>query len=335
MPGSDFQTHPVFKRGVSAKVRMLGYATICVAMLVADLRFRYMDSLREYLHTVISPINTVASEPVSLWVNASERFSNMADLQEENASLRQRQLDGTERLLRFDELERENEGLRKLLGMRKKTSVKSITAEVLYNVPDSSSRKIILDQGRNAGIAHGLAVVDADGLLGQVTRVYPSQAEVTFVTDRNQAVPVQVMRNGLRGVMFGTGQGMSTLSSVPKRWQQAVQSDIGSGSLELRFVLSNADIQPNDRLVTSGLDGVFLPGLPVAEVESVDREAGAFARIICRPLAGVEKSLRVLVLGRTELPPPPPKPETADPPFLPVSPKVERQARDGGNHATD
>jgi len=302
-----------------------------VVILVADLRFRYMDFLREYLHTAISPINTVASEPFKLLGNATEHFSNLADLQEENVKLRQHQLNGAERLLRFDGLERENESLRNLLGMRKRTPVKSITAEVLYNVPDSSSRKVILDQGKKAGIAHGLAVVDADGLLGQVTRVYPTQSEVTLITDRNQAVPVQIVRNGLRGVMFGSGQGLRTLSEVSRRWQQAVQSDIGPGSLELRFVLANADIQPNDRLVTSGLDGIFLPGLPVAEVESVDREAGAFARITCRPLGGVERSLRVLVLGRSELPPPPPRPETGDPLPLPsVSPKVERQLK-GGN----
>jgi len=296
-------------------------------MMVADQRFRYMDSTRELLHTIISPISTVASEPVKLLGNATEHFSSLADLQEENTKLRQHQLDGAERLLRFDELERENDNLRELLGMRKRVPVKSVTTEVLYNVPDPFSRKVILDQGRKAGITHGLAVVDGDGLVGQVTRVYPGQAEVTLITDRNQAVPVQVMRNGLRGVVFGTGQGLRTLNEASKRWQQAVQSDTGSGSLELRFVLANADIQPNDHLVTSGLDGVFLPGLPVAEVESVDREVGAFARIICRPLGGVERSLRVLVLGRSELPPPPPKPETGDPPPHPVLQKPERQVK--------
>jgi rod shape-determining protein MreC len=327
MASSDFQTYPGFRRGVSVKVRFFIYAMICVVMLVADLRFGYMDSLRGYLRTITSPMSTVASEPVKLLGNATEHFSNLADLQDENARMRQNQLDGAERLLRFDELEQENDRLRDLLGMRKKTQAKSITAEVLYNVPDSSSRKVILDQGKKAGITHGLAAVDADGLLGQVTRVYPNQSEVTLITDRNQAVPVQVMRNGLRGVLFGTGLGLSSLSDVPKRWQQAVQSGTGPGSLELRFVLANADIQPNDRLVTSGLDGMFLPGLPVAVVESVDRESGAFARITCRPLGGVEKSLRVLVLGRTELPPPPPRPETGEPPPPAAPPKPARQAR--------
>ncbi|MCL1861208.1 MAG: rod shape-determining protein MreC [Proteobacteria bacterium] len=308
---------------MSPKVRLLIYITVCVVMLVADLRFRYMEPLRGYLFTAASPVSTVASESAKLVSNATEHFSSLTDLQDENVKLRQYRLEGAERLLRFDELEQENVKLRELLGMRKKTPVKSIAAEVLYNVPDSSSRKVILDRGKKAGITHGLAVVDADGLLGQVTRVYPTQSEVTLVTDRNQAVPVQVMRNGLRGVMFGTGQGLRTLGDVSKRWQQAVQSDIGPGSLELRFVLANADIKPDDVLVTSGLDGIFLPGFPVAKVESVDREAGDFAHIACRPLGGVEKSLRVLVLGRSELPPSPPRPETGEPP-LPVLPKAQQ-----------
>lgn len=329
MPASDFQTHPVFKRGVSAKVRLLAYVAICLVILVADLRFHYTDSLRESLHTGALPMLTIASEPVKLLGNATEHFSGLADLQEENAKLQQRQSEGIERLMRFDELERENASLRELLGMRKKMQVKSVTAEVLYNVPDSTARKIILDQGKDAGITHGLAVIDADGVLGQVTRIYPTQAEVTLITDRNQAIPVQVVRSGLRGVVFGAGHGLRSLSDIPGRWWQVVQSDTDSGSLELRFVLANADIRPKDILVTSGLDGIFLPGLPVAEVESVDRETGAFARIACRPLGGVEKSARVLVLGRVELPPPPPRPETGEPPPFPIPPAARQSGEEG------
>jgi len=162
---------------------------------------------------------------------------------------------------------------------------------VLYDAPDPFARKVILDRGAQQGIEPGLAVVDAQGVLGQVTRVYPIQSEVTLLTDRNQAIPVKVVRNGLRGVLFGVGQ----------------------GRLELRFVLASADVQPGDQLVTSGLDGVFLPGLPVAVVGTVDREADAFARIACTPLAGVERSTQVLVIGREVLPPPPPPQEPEAP----------------------
>jgi len=322
MPASDFQTHLVFKRGATTKIRLLIYITICVVLLVVDLRYGYMESVRGYLFSATFPVRKIVSEPVKLLDNATGHFSNLADLQIENTELRQLQLDDADRLLRFDNLEQENAELRELLGMHKRTPVTSIAAEVLYNMPDSSSRKIIIDQGKQKGITPGLAVVDPKGLLGQVTRVYPAQSEVTLITDRNQAVPVQVSRNGLRGVMFGAGQGLRALSDVSKRWQNAIQSDAESGALELRFVLANADIKPNDRLVTSGLDGVFLPGLPVAIVESIDREGSAFARIICRPLGGVEKSLRVLVLGRAELPPPLPKPETGEPPPPPAPPRA-------------
>ena len=181
----------------------------------------------------------------------------------------------------------------------------SVAAEVLYSAPDPYSRKVILDQGRQEGVEPGLAVVDATGLLGQVTRVYPIQSEVTLITDRNQSVTVQVERNGQRGVMSGTGQ----------------------GGLELRFVLADADIKVGDRLMTSGLDGLFVPGLPVAMVESVERDAGAFARIACRPLAGVEQSTRVLVLSRAELPPPPPPPQPAPETTGESSPTSEPGAR--------
>jgi rod shape-determining protein MreC len=353
MPASDFQPYPAFRRGVSAKVRFLIYATACILLLVGDLHFDYLKELRTRLHENTSFLRTAASQPVKLLGDATEHLSGIADLQKENEELKQKKDEDTRKLQTFDALEQENIELRKLLGMRDRTPVKSIAAEVLSSVPDPSSRKVIIDQGRKAGISRGLAVVDANGLIGQVTRVYDTQSEVTLITDRNQAVSVQVLRNGLRGVLFGTEQ----------------------GTLELRFVLAHSDIGPRksqpqknspegqpesqpdgqpkdqpkeqledqpenqpkdppknqtrdlpkDRLVTSGLDGEFLYGLPVAEVESVDNNAGAFAHITCRPLGGVEKSMKVLVLGRAVSPPERPKPEDGDPP----PPKSVRQP--GGN----
>ena len=289
MPSADFQTHPVFKRGIAPHIRLLVYVTVCVAILVADVRFRYLESLREYLSTITYPMRRAAAEPVNLASNAARYFSKLADSQFEQADFERLQIETAQRLLRFESLEQENEQLRRLLGMRARVQTHSVAAEVLYSAPDPYSRKVILDQGRQEGVEPGLAVVDATGLLGQVTRVYPIQSEVTLITDRNQSVTVQVERNGQRGVMSGTGQ----------------------GGLELRFVLADADIKVGDRLMTSGLDGLFVPGLPVAMVESVERDAGAFARIACRPLAGVEQSTRVLVLSRAELPPPPPPPQPA------------------------
>lgn len=281
------QPPPIFRRGPAPLVRLLIFVSLCLAMLVADLRFRYLEVLRQGMSVATYPLQMAAATPADFVRNASVYFATLIQVQIENADLRRKQLDAAEQLLRFDQLERENAQLRGLLEMSQRIGVRSVAADVLYDAPDPFARKVILDRGAQQGIEPGLAVVDAQGVLGQVTRVYPIQSEVTLLTDRNQAIPVKVVRNGLRGVLFGVGQ----------------------GRLELRFVLASADVQPGDQLVTSGLDGVFLPGLPVAVVGSVDREADAFARIACTPLAGVERSTQVLVIGREVLPPPPPPQE--------------------------
>jgi len=281
---------PIFRRGPAPLVRLLLFVGLCLAMLVSDLRFRYLEVFRHALTVVTYPLQMAAATPADVVRNASVYFATLVEVQRDNAELRRQQLGSGERLLRFELLEQENAHLRGLLEMSKRVQTRSIAADILYNAPDPFARKVILDRGAQQGIEAGLAVVDASGVIGQVTRVFPVQSEVTLLTDRNQAIPVQVERNGLRGVLFGAGH----------------------GRLELRFVIGSADIRPGDRLVTSGLDGIFVPGLPVAEVTSVDREADAFATIVCAPLGGVERSVQVLVLGRVQLPPPPPpKPEPA------------------------
>ncbi|ANQ83267.1 rod shape-determining protein MreC [Azoarcus olearius] len=299
------QPPPIFRRGLAPLARLFLLVSVCLAMLVADLRFRYLEVFRQGLSVVTYPLQMAAATPADFVRNASRYFATLIEVQLENADLRRQQLGAAERLLRYEQLEQEYKQLRGLMQMAERVQVKSVAAEILYNAPDPFARKVILDRGAQQGVEAGLAVVDSDGVIGQVTRVYPIQSEVTLLTDRNQAIPVRVLRNGLRGVLFGTGQ----------------------GRIELRFVIAGADIQVGDMLVTSGLDGVFLPGLPVAEVLSVDREAEAFARIVCKPVAGVERSSQVLVLGRAEPPPPIP----VDP--APAPPAEGRRARRGdGGH---
>jgi rod shape-determining protein MreC len=149
-------------------------------------------------------------------------------------------------------------------------------------------------------------VVDDVGVIGQVTRVFPLTSEVLLLTDKEQAIPVAVQRNGLRAVLAGAGAGM----------------------MELRFLAANAEVQVGDILVTSGLDGVYLPGLPVAKVIKIDRDSSySFARIICAPLTGVERHGLALVLGsRTALPPQPDDaPVTSDQPAK--GKRVKKKAR--------
>jgi rod shape-determining protein MreC len=176
-------------------------------------------------------------------------------------------------------------------------------AEILYAARDPFTRRVIVDRGAQHGVEAGQAVIDEVGVIGQITRTYPLTSEVTLLTDKDQAIPIQVQRSGLRAVLAGAG----------------------AGAMELRFLATNADVQPGDILVTSGLDAVYLPGLPVAKVLKIDRDNSfAFARITCEPLAGVERHGQVLILGRRIVPPLPEEPTAA--PDKPLkNKKVRRQ----------
>jgi rod shape-determining protein MreC len=286
------QSPPIFKQGPPPRVRLFVFVSVCLAMLAADLRFRYLEVVRQGLSVATWPLQMAAAAPADFARNAAVYFATLVEVQQDNAALRRSQLEGAQRLLRFEQIERENARLRELLQMARAAAVRSVAAEILYDAPDPFSRKVILDRGGQHGVEAGMAVVNAQGMIGQVTRVYPVQSEVTLLTDKDHAIPVQVARNGLRGVLFGAGQ----------------------GRLELRFTLTGVDVRAGDRLETSGLDGIFLAGLPVAEVVNVDRESQTFAVIVCEPVAGVERTTQVLVLGRAESPPPRPEPEPAPAP---------------------
>ena len=278
------QPPPIFRRGPTPLARLMIYVIICLGLLVADLRFRYLDVLRQGLSVVTWPLQMAAATPADFVRNASSYFATLVDLQLENRKLRAEQLMSARDLLRMAHLERENAALRALVNMNQRVEVVTQGAEILYDAPDPFARRVIIDRGSQHGVETGLAAVDALGVIGQVTRVYPVQSEVTLVTDRNQAISVEVQRTGQRGVLFGTGP----------------------NSVEMRYVLAGADIVPGDRLVTSGIDGVFVAGLPVARVTEVARDGEAYARISAVPVAAVEQSLQILLLGREALPPPPP-----------------------------
>ena len=276
-------TPPIFKRGPAPTVRLMLYVSAALVLLVTDLKFHYLEFMRQTVAVVLYPVERAAATPADLVLNAATYFATLAKVQQENALLRRQQLRMSEQLMRHEQLARENSRLRTLLGMREELPARSVAADVLYAAHDPFSRKVILDRGSTHGIAKGDAVVDERGVIGQVTRVHPIQAEVTLLTDKEQAIPIAVQRNGLRGVVFGAG----------------------AGQLELRYLPATADVEPGDTLVTSGLDGLYLPGLPVAKVLRVDRDTQAFARIFCAPVGGVEQSTQVLVMGRLNLPLPP------------------------------
>lgn len=288
---SGHQTPPFFKRGLPPGARATIYLALCFTLLVADLRLHYLDTLRQGLTVLTYPLRYAATTPADFVRNADDYFAGLATLQAENKRLKAQQLEMASQSMFAQELARENDTLRGLLGVTRRVGLHSTAAQIVFPSRDPFARKVILDKGSTQGIEPGSAVVDSRGLLGQITRVFPLHAEVTLVSDKEQAIPVVIGRSGLRAVMFGTG----------------------SGLLELKFLAANAEVRPGDRILTSGLDGIFAPGIPVAVVLQVTRDsAESFARILCRPIAAVERNGAVLVLSRTELVPERPTEDTSD-----------------------
>jgi rod shape-determining protein MreC len=283
----DYTPPPFFKRGPAPLARLFFFASLSLALLVIDARFRYADGLRTWLALAAYPLQRAATAPVELVGAVASFFSTQARLVEENERLRAKALAYSHDAQRHESAQAEAAQLRKLIGAVERLEVRAIPAEVMYSGRDPYSHKLFIDRGATHGVRPGSPVTDESGVVGQVTRVHPLVSEVTLATDRDLAIPVQVVRNGLRAVAFGGG---------------------ASGQLELRFMAANADIQTNDRLVTSGIDGTYPGGLPVATVMRIERDAeNAFARVVCRPAAGVDRGRFVLVLSDDTAKPPRPE----------------------------
>ena len=277
---------PFFKRGPAPLVRLFFFASLSLALLVLDARFQYGQGLRAMLALVAYPLQMIATAPIDLARGITGYFSNQSQLIEDNAELRAKALSYAHDAQRYEAAQAEAAQLRRLLGVSERPDVRGSPAEVIYHGRDPYSHRLFIDRGATQGVRPGSAVADETGIVGQVTRVHPLLSEVTLVTDRDQAIPVQVVRNGLRAIAFGGG---------------------ASGTLELRYMAANADIENGDRLVTSGIDGTYPPGLPVATVVRIERDAeNAFARVVCRPAAGVDRGRFVLVLDNDAAPPPRP-----------------------------
>ena len=281
-----------FHRGPSPLARLAFFGVLSIALLFLDTRFRYLENVRRVAAVMIYPLQRAAQMPGEAFDWIGNYFTTQHQLIEENAALKREVVAQSALAQRVPDVERDNATLRKLLALRDRYAGAAIAVEVLYYGRDPFTQKVFISKGAADDIAPGRAVVDAQGVVGQVTRVFPGMSEVTLVTDKDQAVPVKVERSGVRSVLFGAGAGRPP---------------------ELRFMAPNADITVGDVLVTSGIDGTYPPGLPVAQVATLERETGQmFARIAARPLAGVDRSEWLLVLAPSSAMPARPE-EPADP----------------------
>ena len=269
----------MFRQGPSALTRLAAYSALALFLMVADTRLQLTGPLRQAVATVLYPLQWVMLQPVEFADKGSGYFQSLQEAQAETAAARRQLADLSLRANQADHLLQENARLRQLLELRQRVATPFVTAEVVYDTADPFTRRVVIDRGSLAGVPLGAPVLDESGVLGQVTRVFPMVSEVTLLVDRDQAIPVLNLRTGARAVAYGdpvVGHG---------------------GGMELRFMPVNADVREGDLLSTSGVDGLYPSGLPVARVQRVERRAdSAFARIYCEPVARVLAARHVAVL---------------------------------------
>jgi len=271
----EYSPPPLFKQGAPARVKVVFFSFVAIMLLVIDARLQTLSLVRQVVGSALYPFQMMAVMPRDMVRNLGDYFTRVSSLETENSLLKRNQLQQSLEVQQDVQLKAENTQLRQLLQTSATVPVKSTLAEILYDARDSFTRRIILNRGLKHGVALGQPVIDDLGVVGQITRVFPLTSEVTLLTDKDQAIPVQVQRNGLRSVVYGKGQ---------------------VGNLELR-VPSNADIKAGDILITSGIDGIYPPGLMVARATLVENNASTtFERIVCLPIAGLDRYKEVLIL---------------------------------------
>ncbi len=290
---------PFFRQGPSALTKLVFFAALAVFLMVADARFRALEPLRAALAVLLLPVQRALAVPVDVVSGGVAYGHGLRDALQAEQTAREQLTAQSLRASRVDQLERENGQLRRLLDLQPAVQARSRAAEIIFEAADPYSRKVVIDQGVKQGVVLGSPVINEAGVLGQVTRLFPLSAEVTLLADKDAAVPVLNTRTQQRGAAFG-----------------------GSG-IELRFTSANADVQVGDVLVTSGLDGVYPGGLPVAHVSAIERrmESG-FARIGLTPAANPDGVHHVLVLEPigVQLPP-------RSEPEVVATPRTERQLK--------
>jgi len=266
-----------FKQGPSAISKLLFFSALSILLMVADVRFNVTQPLRATLSVALYPVQWLAMLPQAFTKYSGEYLEALQDAQADAKDVRQKLLLQSQRAAQVEQLTLENKQLRALLNLQERLNTVGVVAEVLYDAADPYTRKLIINKGMTNGLKPSSPVMDEHGILGQVTRVLPLVSEVTLVTDREHSIPVLNTRTGARGVAYGESG--------------------GAPLLELRFMATNADIEVGDQLTTSGVDGVYPPGVPVGIVTKVERRAEtAFARILCEPVGRVQGARHVMVI---------------------------------------
>jgi rod shape-determining protein MreC len=273
----DRSPPPFFRVGFAPLTKLIFFSALSLLLVVGDKQLQFTKPLRAGLSTLILPIQWLVLQPSEALSAMGTYFQNLDQAQTNLKVAELKVLQQSVRSQQVEQLQIENQNLRQLMGLQSSMVVASQAAEVLFDVPDPYNQRIVIDRGQLKNVALGSPVIDAGGVVGQVTRVYPMTSEVTLLTDKDQSIPVLNSRTGARNITSG-----DVLAGQPM--------------IELKFVPASADVKEGDLLTTSGIDGIYPAGLQVARISHIERRVDiSFARIHARPLAEL-KGRHVLIL---------------------------------------
>jgi rod shape-determining protein MreC len=269
-------SRPIIGRGPPLAASFLTLSVASIALMVADKRYDQLETVREWLSAAAYPVQVAVDAPFRAWDWISGSFADRGRLRQENLELTARLRLANLQLQRFAALEDENRRLRDMRENSAGVADRVLVASILNVDLDPFRHRVLLDKGAADGVFKGQAVLDAEGIFGQVSQVHAKTAEVILISDAEHAIPVQSNRSGLRTIAVGTGD---------------------SDQLSLPFVTVEADLRVGDLLISTGIGGVFPSGYPVAEVKRVDRTAAAtFALVEARPTARLDRDREVLLV---------------------------------------
>jgi rod shape-determining protein MreC len=276
MASSPQEAAPLFAEGGGGTLRLVAYLALAVVLMVVDHRGQYLAAARRAAGSVVGPVYWLVSAPVRLARGAHSIVTERSELAGENAELRQQLLLSEARLRRLMAVQEQNARLRELLEARGRLALKAQLAELVDVDLDPFRHRVVLDVGSADGVATGQAVIDANGVVGQLLEVQPRRSVAILITDAGHALPVRVVRTGLRAIAYGTG-------------------DVAT--LRMPHIPFSADIRVGDELVTSGLGGHFPAGLPVGVIRTLTPDDSAtFVLALATPAAGMSRSGELLVL---------------------------------------
>lgn len=267
-------TNPARIPALGPRVLLLMLASI--VLMYVDHREHHLDTVRRAIGATVYPLQVVVDAPLRFWGWLGDSTTSRNDLELELGRLRAERLLASARLQRLSALEAENARLRALLEARSRVRDEVRVAEIMSVDANPYEHNLVINVGSRDGVYNGQAIVDANGVVGQVIETGLMTSQAILISDNDHALPVEVNRNGLRTIAVGTGE-----------------IDL----LDLPFLPNNADIRAGDLLVTSGLGGAFPAGYPVAVVASVTRvPQEPFAEVTAKPAAALDQVREVMLI---------------------------------------